>query len=249
MCNYYCICCKELTNDNYKDIFDEKLLIRSQGNNVGNNEELDKCMILRDAIELITGYMILKKDDAVLCETCFQKVESYIKFRSQLVILFERSNNIQVSDINLPSLKIMKVTENNASKTQISDTESEVFKEVINVCENNILTKCNDLSNSESEINDSVDYSNVLPNFQIFADNSDSTDDFDDNSNIEISPSKIQKSDIESDVNVCSGEDNNGILELAIQCKHNDPINSSLTESEEDYDYGPNVKKSKISSF
>lgn len=117
------------------------------------------------------------------------------------------------------------------------------------MCENNILTKCNDLSNSESEINDSVDYSNVLPNFQIFADNSDSTDDFDDNSNIEISPSKIQKSDIESDVNVCSGEDNNGILELAIQCKHNDPINSSLTESEEDYDYGPNVKKSKISSF
>lgn len=64
----------------------------------------------------------MKKDDAVLCETCFQKVESYIKFRSQLVILFERSNNIQVSDINLPSLKIMKVTENNASKTQISDT-------------------------------------------------------------------------------------------------------------------------------
>lgn len=117
------------------------------------------------------------------------------------------------------------------------------------MCENNILTKCSDLSSSESEVNDSLYYANVLPNFQTFADNtSDSTDDFDDNSNIEISHSKIPKSDIESDVNVCSGEDNNGILELAIQCKHNDPINTSLTESEEDYDYGPNVKKFKISS-
>ncbi|XP_011264691.2 uncharacterized protein LOC105256473 [Camponotus floridanus] len=248
MSNYYCICCKQLSNDNYKNIFDEKLLIKTQGN-VRNNEEFDKCMILRDAIELITGYTILKIDDAVLCETCFQKVESYIKFRSELVASFERCTNIQVPDINLPSSKNMKITENKTSKTQISDAGSEVFREVTNVCENNILTKCSDLSNSESEVNDSLYYSNVLPNFQTFADNtSDSTDDFDDNSNIEISRSKIPKSDIESDVNVCSGEDNNGILELAIQCKHNDPINISLTESEEDYDYGPNVKKFKISS-
>lgn len=118
------------------------------------------------------------------------------------------------------------------------------------MCENNnILTKCDDLSSSESddEINDS--YSNVLPNFQSFGDISDSIDDFDDNSNVDISCPKIQKSDIESDVNVFSDEDNNGILELAIQCKHNDPINTSLAESEEDYDYGPNVKKYKISSF
>ncbi|KAM0726770.1 hypothetical protein ACS0PU_006931 [Formica fusca] len=245
--NIYCVCCKQLSNDNHKDIFDDKLLIKSKENNT--NEEFDKYMILKDAIELITGYMISKIDDAVLCKMCFQKVDSYIKFRSQLIASFERASDTQVSDLILPSSKNMKITE--TLKTQISDTGLEAFKEKItNMCENNILTKCSDLSSSGSEINDSLCYSNVLPNFQSFADNiSDSIDDFDDNSNIDISYSKIQKSDIESDVNVFSGEDNNGILELAIQYKHNDPINTSLTESEEDYDYGPNVKKCKILSF
>ncbi|XP_072742689.1 uncharacterized protein [Anoplolepis gracilipes] len=244
MSNTYCVCCKQLSNDTRRDIFDEKLLIKSQEY---NTNELKNCMILKDAIELITGYMIMKIDDAALCEICFQKVESYVKFRSQLVAIFGRTNNTQVSDINLPSSKNVKITE--TSKTQISDTDSKVLKEITNASENN-LTKCSDLSNSESEINDSLCYSNVLPNFQSFADNiSDSTDEFDDNSNVDIFYPKIQKSDIESDVNVCSDEDNNGILELAIQYKHNDSINTSLTESEEDYDYGPNVKKFKILSF
>ncbi|XP_050454946.1 uncharacterized protein LOC126853340 isoform X2 [Cataglyphis hispanica] len=243
MSNIYCICCKQLSNGNHKDIFDDKLLIKSKENNT--NEEFDKCMILKDAIELITGYRISKIDNAVLCKICFQKVESYIIFRSQLVASFERANGTQVPDLISPNCKNMKFTE--TSKTQISDTGLEAFKEITNVCENNI-TKCDDLSSSESEINDS--YSNVLPNFQSFADNiSDSIDDFDDNSNVDISYPKIQKSDIESDVNVFSDEDNNEILELAIQSKHNDSINISLTESEEDYDYGPNVKKCKISSF
>ncbi|KMQ92605.1 hypothetical protein RF55_7383 [Lasius niger] len=245
MSDTYCVCCKQLSNDDHRDIFDEKLLIKSRENNA--NEEFDKCMILREAIELITGYAISKINDAVLCEICFEKIECYIKFRSQLVTLFGRSNNTQVSDTNLPSSKSMKITE--TLNTQATDIGSEIFKGTTN--ENNILTNSNDLSSSGSEINDSSYYSNVLPNFQPVADNiSDVSLEFDDNSSVDTSRPKIQKSDIESDVNVCSGEDSDGVLELAIQCEHdNDAINTSLTESEEDYDYGPTVKKLKISCF
>lgn len=242
MSNTYCGCCKQLSNGNRKDIFDENLLIKSQGNNA--IEEFDKCMTLRKAIELITGYAISKVNNAVLCEICFEKVECYIKFRSQLVTLFERSNNTQVSNINLPNSTSMKVTE--TLNTQTIDTGSETLKGITN--ENNVLTNSGDSSSSGSEINDSSSYCNELPNFQ--SDISDSTSDFDNTSSIDTSYPKIEKSDIESDVNVCSGEDTDDVLELADRCKYNDSISSSLTESEDDYDYGPTViKKFRITYF
>lgn len=51
-------------------------------------------------------------------------------------------------------------------------------------------------------------------------------------------------------MNVCSGEDTDDVLELADRCKYNDSISSSLTESEDDYDYGPTViKKFRITYF
>lgn len=241
MSNTYCVCCKQLSNDNHKDIFDENLLIKSQENNA--NEEFDKRMILRKAIELITGYAISKVNNAVLCEICFEKVECYIKFRSQLVTSFERSNNTQVSNINLSNSTSTKVTE--TLNTQTTDTGLEVLKEVTIV--NNILINFDDSSSSGSEINDSSSYRNELPNFLF--DISDSTSDFDNNSSVDTRYPKIEKSDIESDVNVCSGEDSDDVLELADHSKHNDTISSSLTESEDDYDYGPTVKKFKYSWF
>lgn len=65
-------------------------------------------------------FQISKIDDAVLCKICFQKVESYIIFRSQLVTSFERANGTQVPDLISPNCKNKKFTE--TSKTQISDT-------------------------------------------------------------------------------------------------------------------------------
>lgn len=73
-----------------------------------------------------------------------------------------------------------------------------------------------------------------------------SSSDIDDNLNLESSRSKIRKSDIESDVNVCSGEDNE-VLKY-VENKNSKTISISSTESEEEYDYGPTFKKIKLSS-
>jgi len=48
-------------------------------------------------------------------------------------------------------------------------------------------------------------------------------------------------------VNVCSAEDNK-VLELSIEYKHNETFNISSTESE-DYDYRPIFKKIKFSNW
>jgi len=76
---------------------------------------------------------------------------------------------------------------------------------------------------------------------------SDDVSDIDDYLNVDISRSRIQKSDIESDINVCSCEDDE-VLELPVEYKHSEIINISSTESEEDYDYGPTFKKIKLSN-
>jgi len=118
-------------------------------------------------------------------------------------------------------------------------------KEILNINENNITSSCSNLSSSESE-NDSSRYTNPS-NFHHYIDNvSDYGSETDDNLTVDVFPSKIQKSDIESDVNVCSTEDDE-VLELSIEYKHNETVISS-TESEEDYDYGPTFKKIKFSN-
>jgi len=119
---------------------------------------------------------------------------------------------------------------------------SELFsKEILNINENNIISNCSNLSSSESE-SESSHYTNPS-NFHHYIDNiSDYGSEIDDNLNVDIFRSKIQKSDIESDVNVCSAEDDE-VLELSIEYKHNETFNINSTESEEDYDYGPTFKK------
>ncbi|XP_018400922.1 PREDICTED: uncharacterized protein LOC108778291 [Cyphomyrmex costatus] len=202
-------------------------------------------MTLKDAIELITGYTISEIDNAILCDICFYKVESYIKFRSQLVASFGRLNNIQISDLDSSDLKNVDIT-NTSLFSKITNTESEIPKEIMNINENNVSSNCSNLSSRETT-NDSC-YTNSPSNFHHYVDNvSDYGSDIDDNLNVDIARSRIQKSDIESDINVCSGEDDE-VLELPVEYKHSEAINISSTESEEDYDYGPTFKKIKLSN-
>lgn len=246
MSDIHCICCKQLSDDNRKNVFDEKLLITSQEKDT--HEEFDGYMILRDAIELIIGYTILKTDNAILCKTCFHKVESYMKFRSQLIASFGRLNagiqsDTQISELVSSSLENADVTNSLISK--ISNTGSDVSEKIMNVNENEVsyISNYSNLSSSEVETDSST---NLLLNFHNVDNASDYSSDIDDNLNV-TSRSKIQKSDIESDVNVCSGEDDE-VLELSVEYKHNETINMSSTESEEDYDYGPTFKKIKLSN-
>jgi len=45
-----------LSNDNHRNVFDEKLLINSQEKDM--HEKLDGYMTLKDAIELIIGHTV-----------------------------------------------------------------------------------------------------------------------------------------------------------------------------------------------
>ncbi|XP_018047967.1 PREDICTED: uncharacterized protein LOC108686918 [Atta colombica] len=239
MSDIYCISCKQLSDDNHRNVFDDKLLLNLQEKDT--HEKPDGYMTLRDAIELITGHTISEIDNAILCKICFYKVESYIKFRSQLVASFGKLN-IQISDCD--SLNLTSVdTNTNSLISKITSTESEIFKEIMNVNENSISSNCSinlELSSNETSL--------CLSDFHHYVDNvSDDVSDIDDYLNVDISRSRIQKSDIESDINVCSCEDDE-ILELPVEYKHSEIINISSTESEEDYDYGPTFKKIKLSN-
>lgn len=110
-----CVCCKQSVNNDQRNIFDDSLIINIQESDV--NTKSDEYITLKDAIEIITAlkvyyiifymglydsfrcitdislFQISNVKDAVLCETCFQKVESYIKLRSQLVTSLERLIN------------------------------------------------------------------------------------------------------------------------------------------------------------
>jgi len=105
-------------------------------------------------------------------------------------------------------------------------------KEILNINENNIISSCSNLSSSESE-NESSHYTNPSNSHHYIDNVSDYGSETDDNLNVDVFPSKIQKSDIESDVNVCSTKDDE-VLELSIGYKHNETVNISSTESEED---------------
>jgi len=213
-----CICCKQPSDDNLRDIFDDELVIRIQEREC---KALEEFVSLREAVETITGWGIVPVDKAILCKTCFRKVESYVRFRSHLVTLFKRMSDDFIPDLDLSSEENANITDTSLnSKVSICTTGSDLFKETVNDNENSVSNVSNDSNISSSDI--------------------------DDNLNLESSRSKIRKSDIESDVNVCSGEDDE-VLKY-VENKNTKTISISSTESEEEYDYGPTFKKIKLSN-
>ncbi|XP_011643381.1 uncharacterized protein LOC105431105 isoform X2 [Pogonomyrmex barbatus] len=230
-----CFVCLEPPDDNkHRRMFDEKWLINLEEENISKKSDGHKTV--KAAIELILGYKVPEIYDIILCQTCFHKVESYIKFRSRLIKIFETYNSIISNSSNLINSEI---------------SESDISKEVTNINEENVSSNISNISNSYSLWNietENDSYATPLPNFHHNIDNvSDHDSDIDDNLNSDISPSKIQKSDIESDINVYSGEDNE-ILELSIKYEHDEVLNLSSAESEEEADYGPTFKKIKLSN-
>ncbi|KAL0134749.1 hypothetical protein PUN28_001488 [Cardiocondyla obscurior] len=240
MSDINCICCKKSCKNNNKNVFDEKLLISLQ-----ENEESNSNITLKKAIELITCYTISEIGKPILCETCFHKVESYIKFRSQLINLFEKFDETQTLDPKPSGSENVDVT-NISLFSKISNTGSNILENIMSIKKNNASStlNCSNLSSSDTENDSSC--TNVLNFLHCVNNGSDYSSDIEDNLNINASPSKNQKSDIESDVNVCSGEDDE-ILELSVEPKYNETINVSSTESEDDYDYGPTFKRIKVS--
>lgn len=235
-----CICFKQISNHSCRDIFDETLLISPRENNM--YEKSVECIKLRDAIELIIGYKVSKIDNATLCEACFQNVESYIKFRSQLVgsleTLYNKCNG-QVATTNLSAVP------ENVDTSQVTITFNEEpktsIKEDINV--NNISSSFHHLSNNENESSDFS--SSPKPLNDQGNDNRNDSDSSNDNSSINISQEYLPKiQDMESEIDVCSGKDDE-ILEFDVQYNKDISASSSSESDAEECDYEPATKRMK----
>ncbi|XP_011876689.1 PREDICTED: uncharacterized protein LOC105566900, partial [Vollenhovia emeryi] len=189
-------------------------------------------------------------DNAFLCETCFRKVESCVNFRCQLVASFARLNDAQMPDLDLPGLENASIT--GASLiSKASDTDSDASKEITNANESKVAYDLDRRSCSEADNDSSC--ADMPLNFHRGDVDSASNCGSDIGDDLSADPddvafySKIQKSDIESEVNVCSGEDDQ-VLELSVNYEHNEMSNVSSAESEEECDYGPTFKKIKLSN-
>ena len=137
------------------------------------------------------------------------------------------------------------------SKSIINSSISQIVPEdLINVDDSNIFLDVNSLNNEDDETNDSLNC--TLQNDQE-NNNLNESDNSADNvaiSSIEEIPVKQHDHDIESEIDVCSGEDDD-VLELDIQKTRNETveINSSSESDIEVCDYEPAGKRGNYITF
>lgn len=202
-----------------------------------------KHITLSNAIELITGANIDKTTERFvnLCTACFEKVESYVNFRAQLLASFGKSTTVDQTTESPFDRAVPLPLENSPSTT---DTEDE-----INVDEDNGSLELNLISSStdEADANDSIrdaKLRNDQENNNLY-DSEISNDSADLAMPKAVFP-KIQENDIELEIDVCSGEDDE-VLELDSQCKTSNPVElESSSESDlEVCDYEPIGKRIK----
>ncbi|XP_043259469.1 uncharacterized protein LOC122401419 [Colletes gigas] len=252
-----CGCFETLSDNERKNVFDETLWISVDDcveNGIKTNETKKQLKLSR-SIELITGEKIAQSDkkSVNLCNKCFQNVQLYINLRSRLLYslrsLNDRSDSINEDEFGL-SIERTKVSQNEKDNqlkenvNSISDKVSNnriIIEDVINVDETSMPLDFNSqLFDQETEIELQNDQEN------------DTLTDLE-NSNTDSNPSiskemilKIQDNDIESEIDVCSGEDEE-VLELDHQCERTNIVEIS-TSSESDIevcDYEPIGKRMK----
>ncbi|XP_043682612.1 superoxide-generating NADPH oxidase heavy chain subunit C-like [Vespula pensylvanica] len=262
-----CGCQGIVSNENAKNILNDDLLIESSDYIDAGSIVCKKIIKLYDGIELLTGYKVPKDlNSAVLCASCCQKIESFTVFRMQLLDTFEKrtnynnSENISKSISNLESLQCLEHQKNSLIMDKITDVivnkipnnyrllEPKItVDDGIDVIDNSIPLELNNSLSDESETNDSLG-SNKLSNDQENnnLNDSDYSNEVPDINHSKVAFSKIQDNDIESEVDIYSGEYDE-VLELDVQCKNDDITDSeNFSESEaEIYDYEPIGKKIK----
>lgn len=260
-----------------KNIFSSDIVIASteeteSSTPVSSNESIK----LYHGIELITGRKIngQSKQHADLCIVCFHKVESYLKYRAQLLMSTNALNNLYEIDNGLTCTSSSEannssssntnnetITSSNDKHTSLHDEiiqknsadnqrvqESKISSaEVINVDENSVSLNFNNSANNASDTNESVGSSETYNDNE--NNNVNGSENSDGSSEISVSKetiSKVQENDIESDIDVCSGEDDE-VLELDVQCKKDETVEiSSTSESDiEVCDYEPTAKRIK----
>ncbi|XP_076381102.1 uncharacterized protein LOC117222693 isoform X1 [Megalopta genalis] len=249
MINEQTVCCgcfESILVDERKNIFDDNLWIsiHQYTENFKETNESMKQMKLSDCIELITGRKIVRMNQKLvdLCPKCFQNVQSYINFRTRLLLSLCSEKDENKSTNLIQSEKdscLLGNTTTNDNKLLKEETLAEC---AVNIVESDIPLY------SIIDNNNSIDNINELGNEQ---ENKASNDL--ENSRINFGTSiswhidlKHQDTDIESEIDVCSGEDEE-VLELDDQ-KRTINIIEIDTSSESDIevcDYEPIGKRFK----
>ncbi|XP_054014311.1 ABC transporter H family member 2-like [Hylaeus anthracinus] len=252
-----CGCFKTLTDVEQKNIFDETLRIFID-DYIENSNKIDECkkqLKLSESIELIMGIKIVQSNEQSvnLCDNCFQNIQLYINLRTRLLHSLRSLKN--GSNSNEPSSKneCTKTSQNQQDNQSIENVDTNkkvVFEDVINVDENSTPLEFNSqLSDQETaDTNDSI---NNVTDLQDDQENNNSSDL--ENSNTNSSPSmsreiplKVKDNDIESEIDVCSGDDEE-VLELDNQDTRANivEINTSSESDIEVCDYEPIGKRMK----
>ncbi|XP_076638176.1 uncharacterized protein LOC143350159 [Colletes latitarsis] len=251
-----CGCFKTLSDDERKNVFDERLWISVDDciENGIETHETKKQLKLSHSIELITGEKIVQPDkkSVNLCNECFQNVQLYINLRSRLIhslrSLNDRSDLINKDEFGL-RIECTKESQNKKD-TQLKDIVNSISDKVSN---NRIITE--DVINVDEtsmplDFNSQLFYQETAETEQQNYQENDTSSDLE-NSNTDSNPYKeiifkIQDNDIESEIDVCSGEDEE-VLELDHQCERANIVEIS-TSSESDIevcDYEPIGKRMK----
>ncbi|XP_076640627.1 uncharacterized protein LOC143352171 [Halictus rubicundus] len=246
-----CGCLKSIPVDERKNIFDENLWISIHSKNSEETKENMKQIKLSDSIELITGLKIIETNQQLvnLCSRCFQHVQSYINLRTQLLISLCSSNNASISNANVKNTNIVQNEKAICSLENANTIDSKLIRDetVLEYAVNNTVETDIPLYNVIDN-NNSIDNITKLENEQ-----ENNTSNSLKNSNVDYGSSisrkidfKNQDNDIESEIDVCSGEDEE-ILELDDQRRTVNIIEIDTT-SESDIevcDYEPLEKRLK----
>ncbi|XP_051157494.1 serine/threonine-protein kinase pakA-like [Leptopilina boulardi] len=258
-----CVCRRHLSKEiDKKNIFKNSLVIKS---NLDKTEE--KCtssekMRLYSAIELIIGRKLSKSKGSQfnICDQCYRKLEDLINFRAQMLISFGTTFQEQNSCLSMQEIisnsKREKPEEyskdnylnfNETSNCPKQTDNQLVSDDLINVDENSDSIDFTTIYNYNENKNDLKNSSKLKTDQR----NNNLNDSDSSNDNIDVlncvdSPTRILKNDIESDIDVCSGEDDE-ILEIEAT-KRNVILKESENSSDSEIevcDYEPIGKRTR----
>ncbi|XP_043480747.1 GATOR complex protein WDR24-like [Leptopilina heterotoma] len=258
-----CICQRQLSSEiDKKNIFKDCLLIQSDFDKTEEKSTSVKKLRLYTAIELIIGTKVSKSkgSPSILCKQCYRKLEDHINFRTQILISFgktvqdEKSSfSTQQTFVNTKREESQKIKENSSNdiiKSADCPENSDNHQnpdDLINVDENSDSIDLSTLRNNDKDTNDFTNFKKV----QTDQKNNNLNDSDSSNDNIDVlncieSPKRILNNDLESDIDVCSGDDDE-ILEIESANKKEE-LNLSENSSESEIevcDYEPIGKKTR----
>lgn len=196
-----------------------------------------------------------KGSPSVLCKQCCRKLQDHLNFRTQILLSFGKNENSSFSTQQI------FVNSKKEETGEIKENSSNIFKTAD--CAENSDNQQNpdDLINVD-ENSDSIDLSTLrnnegtsdFPNFkevQTDQKNNNLNDSDSSNDNIDVlncieSPKRVSKNDLESDIDVCSGDDDE-ILEIESANKKEElKLSENSSDSEiEVCDYEPIGKRTR----